>query len=384
MIVGFEVRGGEGVFEGNERIGGGLMRNFGSVRQVRLRRGFTLLELAIVMVLVAIVFAILLLVLQRAQAQVWKMHCRNNLKNLGLGLHNYHDVFGQLPLNGFVSAQLAGMNEVKVENAQSFLPPLINYTDSGDFINRYQWRKPTFDPANAKVIKIPVSNFNCPFVPDSRGEVNTFLLPKGTIVYSPFRTAEEYATTYGATDYIVHSGVTEGFRKTVYQEGTIPKNGLGAVGPIRIYVDAALAKALGSIPANENVSKDDVKDGISNTILISESAGRNELWRKGRKISEKQDPEAYARQKMMGGGGWADPFNQAWMNGRQADGTGTNGPCAINCSNEPDAGLYSFHAGGAHAALVDGSVRFLNEKLSPMILGRLVMRADGEKIDGEF
>jgi len=352
------------------------------VRQARSRRGFTLLEMAVVIVIIGILIAILLPAVQQAKAEAWKTHCRNNLKQLTLGLHNYHDVFGQLPLNGFVSVQLAGTNKVKVENAQSFLPSLMNYLDSNTFSDRFQWNKPAFDSLNASLVSMPILTFRCPAPP--RGEVNPFLLPKGTVVYSPFHTAEEYATTYGATDYLVHSGVTEGFRRTVYQEGTIPKNGVGAVGPIRIYVDAALAKALGSIPANENVSKDDVKDGISNTILISESAGRNELWRKGRRIGQKQDPAVYARQRMMGGGGWADPFNQSWLNGRQADGTGTNGACAINCSNEPDAGLYSFHAGGAHVALVDGSVRFLNEKLSPMILGRLVMRADGEKIEGEF
>lgn len=387
MIVGFEVRGGEGVFEGNERIGVGLMRSFGSVRQGRLRRGFTRLDMAMLMVMLGLLLAMLILWIENSRELARKTECRSHIKILAVSMHNFAEAYNHFPDSCEVWGKLKGSNEIEIDRVMSWGTSILGYIDSGPGYHKHLYLVPPFAKVNAPYVGLQSSIFRCPSAPGSTSQ-NNFRMPKGTVLYSPFSTAEDYSATYGAADYIVHCGVTEGFRKAVYQEGEIPKDGVGALGPIQFHPDEALAKAmmkeLGEVPIVKHSSFTDVKDGDSNTILISESAGRNELWRKGRRIGEKQDPSAYARQKMMGGGGWADPFNQAWINGRQADGTGTNGPCAINCSNEPDAGLYSFHAGGAHAALVDGSVRFLNEKLSPMILGRLVMRADGEKIEGEF
>jgi hypothetical protein len=95
------------------------------------------------------------------------------------------------------------------------------------------------------------------------------------------------------------------------------------------------------------------------------------------------DPFA-AAQAMNGSGTWADIFKgDTWVSGVLFDGTGGDGPCAVNCSNARTAGLYSWHTGGATVTLADGSARFISENVSAYTLASLITRAGGE-IMGEF
>ena len=137
----------------------------------------------------------------------------------------------------------------------------------------------------------------------------------------------------------------------------------------------------------------DMLDGASNTIMIGELAGRNQLIRNSVAVASTNTSAIY--QSKFGGGAWADPTNGTWqLTGRLYDGTSDRGPCAINCSNERAeaghgdvsrwaAGLYSYHVGGAHVLLADGAVRFLSENLSGAVFVALISRASGETV-GEF
>ena len=111
----------------------------------------------------------------------------------------------------------------------------------------------------------------------------------------------------------------------------------------------------------------DIADGMSNTILLAESAGRPTLWRAGRPV-----PGESVR-------------NSAWVGatlifgqGSSADGATKLGPCAINCTNDHE--VYSFHPGGANAVFADGSVRFLKASLDMRMFARLATRAGGEVV----
>ncbi|MCA9097532.1 MAG: DUF1559 domain-containing protein [Planctomycetaceae bacterium] len=325
------------------------------------RQGFTVTELLVVIVVMGILIALLLPAVRRARESARKTQCRNNLKNLALAVHEFSEAYTHFPPSSDVWGRMKESNRVEIDRATSWGTAIFNYIDAGPGLPKDLFLEAPFSKVNAEIVGREVATFHCPSVPETRLP-NIFRMPKGTVLYPPFSTAEEYSTKYGASDYIVHCGVAKGFREAAFRGHPEPKKFEGALGPIKFTPDEALADAmkreLGEVPPSGDSSFKDVTDGDANTLLISECAGRNELWRKGKKISERQDPVAFAKQKMMGGGGWADPLNQAWINGRQMDGTGANGPCAFNCSNEPDAGLYSFHRKGAHAALVDGSVRF--------------------------
>ena len=120
----------------------------------------------------------------------------------------------------------------------------------------------------------------------------------------------------------------------------------------------------------------DVTDGTTNTILVGELAGRNEVWRAGKQVSSPAVPNS--------GGGWGDFLNgEHWIEGSIYDGSSRPGPCVINCTNERGGGAYSFHTGGAQFLLTDGSVRFISQNVSNVTFAELIPPNDS-KVIGEF
>jgi len=78
------------------------------------------------------------------------------------------------------------------------------------------------------------------------------------------------------------------------------------------------------------------------------------------------------------GGGWADVRNaENWFYGASSEGFAVGGPCAINCTNLARTGAYSFHPGGVHVLLVDGSTHFLAENVDIGIFVALVTMQGG-------
>jgi hypothetical protein len=171
----------------------------------------------------------------------------------------------------------------------------------------------------------------------------------------------------------------------------------GDYGPIR-GVDATLANSLPNFPANDpayngmfqadkKTKISEVSDGLSNTIMMPEIAGRPRLFR-----SIGEDPAL--RTYWNGSGGWNDSTcSNASLAGSPADGsyaanpctaqpcakpTSANRVCVINCSN--DLGLFSFHVGVCNAAMGDGSVRVINANAAPALVAGLVTRANGETL----
>ena len=116
-----------------------------------------------------------------------------------------------------------------------------------------------------------------------------------------------------------------------------------------------------------SLSYADITDGASNTALMWEIAARPKLWVNGK-----------PQDQPTRGGGWAD-FNNAenWFAGSAVDGSGAYGPCAINCTNDYGHGTYSFHPGGVHVLLCDGSVHFMSENSDIGVFVNLVTYAGG-------
>jgi prepilin-type processing-associated H-X9-DG protein len=129
----------------------------------------------------------------------------------------------------------------------------------------------------------------------------------------------------------------------------------------------------GALEENVLTRITDIKDGTTNTILLTEDAGRPRAWLAGQP----------GQDQVVAGCGWGGYNNSLTIQGSTPDGQEHPGPCAINCTNAGE--LYSFHPGGAHSVFADGSVHFLQAGISIRILAALVTRAGGEIVsEGDY
>jgi prepilin-type processing-associated H-X9-DG protein len=130
-----------------------------------------------------------------------------------------------------------------------------------------------------------------------------------------------------------------------------------------------------------------VRDGLSNTILVAESAGRPFLYRNGVLVGAPPSVR-------VEGGAWCRPASELWLSGSTPDGTSIPGPCALNCTNGQQVGtypdpyygvdgtgqIYAFHTGGANLVFGDGAVHFLSANTNIAVVAALVTRAGGEAV----
>ena len=107
----------------------------------------------------------------------------------------------------------------------------------------------------------------------------------------------------------------------------------------------------GVLDVNTSLSIPEIRDGTSNTLLLSEDAGRPDEWQAGRMAIPLGQLD----------GGWADHDNEYITHGYTADGASTPGSCHTNCTNNNE--VYSFHSGGANHVFGDGSVKFIRSSM---------------------
>ncbi|HID24130.1 MAG TPA: DUF1559 domain-containing protein [Planctomycetaceae bacterium] len=338
-------------------------------------RGFTLIELLVVIAIIAILIALLLPAVQQAREAARRTQCRNNLKQIGIAMHNYHDTYGMFAKPAILGLKLA--NGLDVTTVSTWSVALLPMMDQGPLYDQYSGAANPLNPYDANnrpITETVIPGFLCPSTPGGNGVVE-YTIPAGTPLGSGFPpTARDLVFRGGRVDYEAMSGVRGDFASLAYNSnpgGT--RHGYSTWGLVAVdgfpYADGGRDSRIRSIT-----------DGTSNTLQIIELSARNELWRVGARVSS-SDLEAQT-QALVGGGGWADPFKELWVEGRLYDGTPgpDGGPCAINCSNYRGAGLYSFHAGGAFSLFCDGSVRFLNQSLSQSVLAALITRQKGETV----
>ena len=376
-----------------------MMRQASSPRN----RGFTLIELLVVIAIIAVLIALLLPAVQQAREAARRTQCKNNLKQIGLGMHNYESSYGRFPLPVFSSAMNfsgggfsgAPLGTAGVLTTTVWSLAILPQIDQGNAFNLYNSNLSAYDAKNTAAVQTVINAYLCPSAPRTSNTItytNPYLVGTAT-------TAAVGLTNAGAIDYISTTEVQPSFTDLIDSVSgtTIPDgNWQGwASGGISI-AGATPPPASTYAPNGGRIA--DISDGLSNTTMVGELAGRNALYLTGNKLQTPtvptpSSPDSDATwQAVVGGGAWADPYNGVWsLNGRNYDGSGTTGPCTINCSNsrsalgggDPNhfsAGLYSFHTGGAHVLLCDGSVRFLSSNISAITMIGLVTRQNGEVV----
>jgi prepilin-type N-terminal cleavage/methylation domain-containing protein/prepilin-type processing-associated H-X9-DG protein len=345
------------------------------------RRAFTLIELLVVIAIIAVLIALLLPAVQQAREAARRSQCKNNLKQFGLGFHNYHETFNSFPKPAILGVTIS--SGLQLSSSMSWGISLLPYVDQGPLFNRYNSNLSCFSPVNAPATIAILPVHMCPSTAVT-SDLVTYAIPAGVTLTEdlPIPTGPGWNFSGGRTDYETLDGVRGEFSNLAYA-GTSYSGGRNGWGQwaTRVY---GLPPASDPSSGGKGGKIRDITDGLSNTIQLGEMAGRNSLYRK-RTLVPLSDPEAQA-QAMAGGGGWAD-WNKGdtWIEGRPYDGSAApdGGACAVNCSNARTAGLYSWHTGGAHILLCDGSVRFVSENIAALTLASLITSQRGE-IVGEF
>ncbi len=306
------------------------------------RRGFTLIEVLVVIAIIAILIALLVPAVQKVRAAAARIQCGNNLKQIGLAALNYENFNKGLPPRC--------QNWVPYSGWGVFILP---YIEQEPLAKIYNYNLNFWDPGNAAAVALPVAVFTCPASPPPRS---------ATIITDDDAPVVGVVAGTGAEgDYFAPNAVDAYWWPAAQYAAASDEN-------------EAPAMAVGA-----NRSLNLITDGTSNTLLISELAGRPNYYILGLQQASNTNlrfPNWW--------GPWAS-YNSCVYKTWSADGTtpggptGPAGPCTINCNNS--WGIYSFHNGGANAVFVDGSVHFLAFGLSPNVFAALVTRAGAEVID---
>ncbi len=319
--------------------------------------GFTLVELLVVIAIIGVLVGLLLPAVQSAREAARRMQCTNNLKQMGLAMHNYHDVHKQF-CPGVVQQhadphyQPAGNNVVTNVESWAWGAFLLPYVEQGNLYDQAGVGRGELLERMVNFANTPLSVYRCP---SDNGP--------------PIRTTTAFATRYAP------------WALSNYK-GNCSHAGCGIDGSTGVFWRAGFSNSGTGVAVPYKIGIRNLTDGTTNTILIGEIA-----WMRGQ----------YRHQAAV----WA-----GCMQGQQGncvDDVLASGRAAINhtASGIPGNGdqmaesFSSNHTGGANFVFGDGSVRFISQNIDYVTNGpsnssaidstyeRLLGRDDGQVI-GDF
>jgi prepilin-type N-terminal cleavage/methylation domain-containing protein len=313
------------------------------------RRGFTLIELLVVIAIIAVLIGLLLPAVQKVRDAAARMKCQNNLKQIGLALHNYESANRFFPPAYTVA--------LSTPASTSWGVYILPYIEQNNLYQQYNLSGAI--GTNNAVISTPLKIFQCPATPNQDRLYTDGPVPGAAFV--PGWGTAPIGWTAAASDYTVTTGVRLAVLDACFADG----GGSNRDGTLE---SVGIATPTSSFTGTPILA---ITDGTSNTLIIAELAGRPGVYHAGKLVG----------QGSFTGAGWGDALNgENWFTGSLFDGTETSngGPCVINCTNSRGYGLYSFHTSVANVVLADGSVRALNASINQCTFAFLVTKKKGD------
>ena len=311
------------------------------------RSGFTLVELLVVIAIIGILIALLLPAVQAAREAARRSSCTNNLKQLLLGLHNYHDnvkVFPPLAVNKKMGSKDTPLKGSYLNHSGWAL--LLPYIEQAPLYNRFDFKQPT-GPEGGLTVPLANQEATAEIVP-------AFLCP-----------TDDGPLTFDLNDLNYGQANVEGAR-TNYGFSTDRYN-VWYQASSYWWGKAAARNLRRMFCNNSKCSMRDIVDGTSNTAAVAEITramynGRGSAW-------------GYSGHVMTGADlGVAGYPPNTWIY--------NSTPTTFQPGRLGEWGSTgSLHPGGLNVGLADGSVRFIDQATDPVILLNLATMADGASLD---
>jgi prepilin-type N-terminal cleavage/methylation domain-containing protein/prepilin-type processing-associated H-X9-DG protein len=303
------------------------------------KKGFTLIELLVVIAIIAILIALLLPAVQQAREAARRSQCRNNLKQIGLAFHNYHDSLNCFPPSSSYNLPAA------VSNGQhTWVEHVLPYIDQAPLYNQINFSisNNVTTPTNNQALFAGKSMtfVQCPSNPHS-----------STLVRRDSGNFDAWGQPTQGLFYVLNAG-------SIQPDGATPD----CPAPFPNFCISQTAVTWGSAHSNpypgvfnRGVTKTnlrDITDGTSNTFLAGERNAEGLNW----------------------GGAFSANFPIAFTGQRP------NSP-TMNKTNtgayQANGGFSSYHTGGVHMLMCDGAVRFISDNIDHAVFCRTGDKADG-------
>jgi prepilin-type N-terminal cleavage/methylation domain-containing protein/prepilin-type processing-associated H-X9-DG protein len=355
----------------------------------RSRPGFTLIELLVVLAIIAVLMGLLLPAVQKVREAGNRLSCQNNLKQLGLALHGFHDA------NGFLPPGL--LTETIIQDSfHTGFTYLLPFVEQDNILLLYRFDKQWYDTTNYAAVEQQVPVFYCPSN-RSRGTMDlTPYMQQWGCAMPPF---------VGCSDYVLCKGANAGL---YYDPTLVPLQVRGLFNVAQPAPWSMVARGQTLWTPGFQVRMTDITDGLSSTFAIGEGTGGNPLYL----IADVNNPTQPATEPFVNGPavadqGWGtaslgdtvhpwyagifavtaqyglapDPADEP-MNRRPVTPTvyGTDSSGYNASGRDHVSGFRSLHTQGCNFLFADGSVHFIPQSIDPGVYRALSTYAGGEVV----